>query len=110
VSLLGDLVLLLPPTEPARSATAVYAWVEPDERGFTVAGAGHCPPILVNGQGAVFVETSLSAPVGLVAWGVAPGFLFTAERGDTLLFYTVGLARRCGPTQHAGQANLRRAA
>ncbi|MFE4976479.1 PP2C family protein-serine/threonine phosphatase [Kitasatospora sp. NPDC056651] len=110
VSVLGDLELLLKTTEPARTATAVYAWVEPEERRITLAGAGHCPPVLVGRHGAEFVETSLSAPLGMLTCWEAPGVEFTAERGDTLLLYTEGLARRCGPTLHAGQANLRRAA
>ncbi|MFD5463023.1 PP2C family protein-serine/threonine phosphatase [Kitasatospora sp. NPDC127059] len=110
VSVLGDLELLLKTTEPTRTATAVYAWVDPQERRITLAGAGHCPPVLVGRQGAEFVETSLSAPLGMLACWEAPGVEFTAERGDTLLLYTEGLARRCGPTLHAGQANLRRAA
>ncbi|MGW3038604.1 PP2C family protein-serine/threonine phosphatase [Kitasatospora sp. NPDC001159] len=110
VSVLGDLELLLKTTEPTRTATAVYAWVEPEDRRITLAGAGHCPPILVSRRGAEFVETSLSAPLGMLTCWEAPGVEFTAERGDTLLLYTEGLARRCGPTLHAGQANLRRAA
>ncbi|WP_344342653.1 PP2C family protein-serine/threonine phosphatase, partial [Kitasatospora putterlickiae] len=110
VSVLGDLELLLKTTEPARTATAVYAWVEPEGRRITLAGAGHCPPVLVTRYGAEFVETSLSAPLGVLSCWEAPGVEFTAERGDTLVLYTEGLARRFGPTLHAGQANLRRVA
>ncbi|MGW4894973.1 PP2C family protein-serine/threonine phosphatase [Kitasatospora sp. NPDC004240] len=110
VSVLGDLELLLKTTEPTRTATAVYAWVEPEDRRITLAGAGHCPPVLVGRHGAEFVETSLSAPLGVLACWEAPGVELTAERGDTLLLYTEGLARRCGPTLHSGQSSLRRAA
>ncbi|MDH6576313.1 PP2C family protein-serine/threonine phosphatase [Kitasatospora sp. MAP5-34] len=110
VSVLGDLELLLKTTEPTRSATAVYAWVEPDERRITLAGAGHCPPVLVTRYGANFVETSLSAPLGMLSCWEAPGVELAAERGDLLLLYTEGLARRFGPTLHAGQTALRRAA
>ncbi|GJF29121.1 hypothetical protein KNE206_18210 [Kitasatospora sp. NE20-6] len=110
VSVLGDLELLLKTTEPARTATAVYGWVEPAERRITLAGAGHCPPILVNRDGASFVETSLSAPLGVLSCWEAPGVELTAEPGDLLVLYTEGLARRCGPTLHAGQSALRRAA
>jgi serine phosphatase RsbU (regulator of sigma subunit) len=110
VSVLGDLELLLKTTEPARSATAVYAWVEPDERRITLAGAGHCPPVLVTRYGANFVETSLSAPLGMLSCWEAPGVELDAERGDVLVLYTEGLARRFGPTLHAGQSALRRAA
>ncbi|WP_371498172.1 serine/threonine-protein phosphatase [Kitasatospora sp. NBC_00374] len=110
VSVLGDLELLLKTTEPARSATAVYACVRPDERRIALAGAGHCPPVLVGRHGAEFVETSLSAPLGMLSCWEAPGVELTAERGDVLVLYTEGVARRCGPTLHAGQAALRRAA
>ncbi|WP_344447080.1 PP2C family protein-serine/threonine phosphatase, partial [Kitasatospora nipponensis] len=110
VSVLGDLELLLKTTEPARTATAAYAWIEPGERRITLAGAGHCPPILVTRYGANFVETSLSAPLGMLSCWEAPGVELSAERGDLLLLYTEGLARRAGGTLHAGQARLRRAA
>ncbi|GAA1088257.1 PP2C family protein-serine/threonine phosphatase [Kitasatospora arboriphila] len=110
VSVLGDLELLLKTTEPARTATAVYAWVQPAERRVTLAGAGHCPPILVTRDEARFVETSLSAPLGVLSCWEAPGVELAADRGDLLLLYTEGLARRCGPSLHAGQAALRRAA
>ena len=109
VSVLGDLELLLRTTEPARSATAAYAWVEPGERRVTLAGAGHCPPVLVTRHGANFVETSLSAPLGMLSCWEAPGVELDVERGDLLVLYTEGLARRFGPTPHAGQAALRRA-
>ncbi|MFD9128468.1 PP2C family protein-serine/threonine phosphatase [Kitasatospora sp. NPDC059571] len=110
VSVLGDLELLLKTTEPARTATAVYGWVQPAERRVALAGAGHCPPILVGRGGAEFVETSLSAPLGVLSCWEAPGVELTADRGDLLLLYTEGLARHCGPTLHAGQTALRRAA
>lgn len=110
VSVLGDLELLLKTTEPTRSATAVYACVSPQDRQITLAGAGHCPPILLTRYGANFVETSLSAPLGMLSCWEAPGVELTVERGDLLLLYTEGLARRFGPTLHAGQAALRRAA
>jgi serine phosphatase RsbU (regulator of sigma subunit) len=110
VSVLGDLELLLKTTEPTRSATAVYACVSAEDRQIVLAGAGHCPPILLTGYGANFVETSLSAPLGMLSCWEAPGVELTAERGDVLLLYTEGLARCLGPTLHAGQAALRRAA
>ncbi|GAA2823957.1 PP2C family protein-serine/threonine phosphatase [Kitasatospora paracochleata] len=110
VSVLGDLELLLKTTEPTRSATAVYACVSPEDRQVSLAGAGHCPPVLVNRYGADFVETSLSAPLGMLSCWEAPGVDFTAEPGDVLVLYTEGLARCLGPTLHAGQAALRRAA
>nr|WNW38824.1 PP2C family protein-serine/threonine phosphatase [Streptomyces sp. Li-HN-5-13] len=110
VSVLGDLELLLKTTEPTRSATAVYACVDPAERRIALAGAANCPPVLLTRYGANFVETSLSAPLGMLSCWEAPGVELTAEPGDVLVLYTEGLARRFAPALHAGQSALRRAA
>ena len=110
VSVLGDLELLLKTTEPARTATALYAYLDPRTRQLSIAGAGQCPPLLVTSFGASFVETSLSAPLGMLSCWEAPGVELRADRGDLLLLYTEGLARRCGTSLHAGQAKLRSAA
>ncbi|MBF9070824.1 PP2C family protein-serine/threonine phosphatase [Streptacidiphilus fuscans] len=111
VAVLGDLELLLKSTEPARTATALYAFVEPSARRLSLAGAGQCPPLLVTSFGASFVETSLSAPLGMLSCWEAPGVELRADRGDVLLLYTDGLARRCGEESlHAGQTRLRAAA
>ncbi len=110
VAVLGDLELLLKATEPARTATALYAYLDPATRRLSLAGAGHCPPLLVGSFGASFVETSLSAPLGMLSCWEAPSVELRADRGDLLLLYTEGLARRCGPSLHAGQLRLRSAA
>ncbi|MEY9965580.1 GAF domain-containing protein [Streptacidiphilus sp. MAP12-16] len=110
VSVLGDLELLLKTTEPARTATALYAYLDPRSRQLSLAGAGQCPPLLVTSFGASFVETSLSAPLGMLSCWEAPGVELRADRGDLLLLYTEGLARRCGDSLHTGQARLRSAA
>ncbi|MFC1417929.1 PP2C family protein-serine/threonine phosphatase [Streptacidiphilus cavernicola] len=110
VAVLGDLELLLKATEPARTATALYVYLDPRSRQLSLAGAGQCPPLLVTSFGASFVETSLSAPLGMLSCWEAPGVELRADRGDLLLLYTEGLARRCGNSLHAGQAKLRSAA
>jgi GAF domain-containing protein len=110
VAVLGDLELLLKTTEPARTATALYVYLDPRSRQLSMAGAGQCPPLLVTSFGASFVETSLSAPLGMLSCWEAPGVELRADRGDLLLLYTEGLARRCGNSLHAGQAKLRSAA
>ncbi|MHA6761734.1 PP2C family protein-serine/threonine phosphatase [Streptacidiphilus sp. PAMC 29251] len=110
VAVLGDLELLLKATEPARTATALYVYLDPRSRQLSLAGAGQCPPLLVTSFGASFVETTLSAPLGMLSCWEAPGVELRADRGDLLLLYTEGLARRCGKSLHAGQARLRSAA
>lgn len=102
VAVLSDLELLLRLTEPARSATALFAYCEPALRKITLAGAGHCPPLLVGERRTEFVETSVSAPLGMLACWEAPSVELEAEPGETVLLYTDGLLRRTGdPTDRA---------
>ncbi|GLP70600.1 hypothetical protein TUSST3_72200 [Streptomyces sp. TUS-ST3] len=102
VAVLSDLELLLRLTEPARSATALFAYCEPALRKITLAGAGHCPPLLIGERRTEFVETSVSAPLGMLACWEAPSVELTAEPGETVLLYTDGLLHRTGdPTDRA---------
>ncbi|MFF7949258.1 PP2C family protein-serine/threonine phosphatase [Streptomyces griseorubiginosus] len=102
VAVLSDLELLLRLTEPARSATALFAYCEPRLRKLTLAGAGHCPPLLIGERRTEFVETSVSAPLGMLACWEAPSVELSAEPGETVLLYTDGLLHRTGdPTDRA---------
>ncbi|WKX10661.2 PP2C family protein-serine/threonine phosphatase [Streptomyces sp. NL15-2K] len=102
VAVLSDLELLLRLTEPARSATALFAYCEPALRKITLAGAGHTPPLLIGERRTEFVETSVSAPLGMLACWEAPSVELQAEPGETVLLYTDGLLHRTGdPTDRA---------
>jgi serine phosphatase RsbU (regulator of sigma subunit) len=102
VAVLSDLELLLRLTEPARSATALFAYCEPSLRKITLAGAGHSPPLLIGERRTEFVETSVSAPLGMLACWEAPSVELQAEPGETVLLYTDGLLHRTGdPTDRA---------
>ncbi|MEV1085332.1 PP2C family protein-serine/threonine phosphatase [Streptomyces sp. NPDC050211] len=102
VAVLSDLELLLRLTEPARSATALFAYCEPALRKITLAGAGHTPPLLIGERRTEFVETSVSAPLGMLACWEAPSVELEAEAGETVLLYTDGLLHRTGdPTDRA---------
>jgi hypothetical protein len=96
VAVLSDLELLLRLTEPTRSATALFAYVEPETRKLLLAGAGHCPPLIVSERRAEYIETSLSAPLGMLSCWEAPSVELEAEPGETLLLYTDGLLHRTG--------------
>ncbi|MER6062045.1 PP2C family protein-serine/threonine phosphatase [Streptomyces sp. NPDC001792] len=116
VAVLSDLELLLRLTEPARSATALFAYCEPALRKVTLAGAGHSPPLLIGERRTEFAETSVSAPLGMLACWEAPSVEFQAEAGETVLLYTDGLLHRTGdPTDrafarlHAAAASVPRA-
>ncbi|MFJ8536674.1 PP2C family protein-serine/threonine phosphatase [Streptomyces sp. NPDC093591] len=102
VAVLSDLELLLRLTEPARCATALFAYCEPALRKITLAGAGHTPPLLIGDRRTEFVETSVSAPLGMLACWEAPSVELTVEAGETVLLYTDGLLHRTGdPTDRA---------
>ncbi|GAB2733590.1 PP2C family protein-serine/threonine phosphatase [Streptomyces bullii] len=102
VAVLSDLELLLRLTEPARSATALFGYCEPAARKITLAGAGHSPPLLIGARRTEFVETSVSAPLGMLACWEAPSVEIHAEPGETILLYTDGLLHRTGdPTDRA---------
>ncbi|MFI8995682.1 PP2C family protein-serine/threonine phosphatase [Streptomyces sp. NPDC053542] len=105
VAVLSDLEVLLRLTEPARSATALFAFAEPpvaDPLGgppahkIVLAGAGHCPPLIIGEHRTEFVETSLSAPLGVLTCWEAPSVELAPLPGETLLLYSDGLLHRTG--------------
>jgi serine phosphatase RsbU (regulator of sigma subunit) len=118
VAVLSDLELLLRLTEPARSATALFVHCEPAGVAragaggipIVLAGAGHCPPLIIGSRRTEFVETSLSAPLGMLSCWEAPSVEFEAAPGETLLLYSDGLLHRTGEPMDRAFARLHRAA
>jgi serine phosphatase RsbU (regulator of sigma subunit) len=110
VAVLSDLELLLRLTEPARSATALFAYCEPAQRKIILAGAGHSPPLVIGERRTEYVETSLSAPLGMLACWEAPSVEFRPEPGETVLLYTDGLLHRTGDPMDQAFARLHAAA
>lgn len=110
VAVLSDLELLLRLTEPARSATALFAYCEPALRKIVLAGAGHTPPLVIGERRTEFVETSLSAPLGMLACWEAPSVEFQTAPGETVLLYTDGLLHRTGDPMDRAFARLHAAA
>ncbi|WP_120722364.1 PP2C family protein-serine/threonine phosphatase [Streptomyces hundungensis] len=110
VAVLSDLELLLRLTEPARSATALFAYCEPARRSIVLAGAGHAPPLIIGDRRTEFVETSLSAPLGMLACWEAPSVEIAPEPGETVLLYTDGLLHRTGDPMDRAFARLHAAA
>ncbi|MEU7291774.1 PP2C family protein-serine/threonine phosphatase [Streptomyces exfoliatus] len=110
VAVLSDLELLLRLTEPARSATALFAYAEPAQRRIVLAGAGHAPPLIIGEHRTEFVETSLSAPLGMLSCWEAPSVELSPAPGETVLLYTDGLLRRTGDAMDRAFARLHAAA
>ncbi|MFF5930491.1 PP2C family protein-serine/threonine phosphatase [Streptomyces hydrogenans] len=110
VAVLSDLELLLRLTEPARSATALFAHAETARRRIVLAGAGHTPPLLIGERRTEYVETSLSAPLGMLSCWEAPSVELEVAAGETVLLYTDGLLRRTGDPIDRAFARLHAAA
>lgn len=110
VAVLSDLELLLRLTEPARTATALFAYAEPASRKIVLAGAGHAPPLVVGERRTEFVETTLSAPLGMLSCWEAPSVELSPAPGETVLLYTDGLLRRTGDPMDRAFARLHAAA
>ncbi|WP_078854356.1 PP2C family protein-serine/threonine phosphatase [Streptomyces sp. NRRL F-5135] len=110
VAVLSDLELLLRLTEPARSATALFAYAEPGQSKIVLAGAGHAPPLVVGERRAEFVETTLSAPLGMLTCWEAPSVELWPAAGETVLLYTDGLLRCTGDSTDRAFGRLREAA
>ncbi|MGW5673903.1 PP2C family protein-serine/threonine phosphatase [Streptomyces sp. NPDC003860] len=110
VAVLSDLELLLRLTEPARTATALFAYAEPAAGRVLLAGAGHTPPLVVGDRRTEFVETSLSAPLGMLSCWEAPSIEVCPQPGETVLLYTDGLLRRGGDPMDRAFARLHAAA
>ncbi|MGA5560022.1 PP2C family protein-serine/threonine phosphatase [Streptomyces platensis] len=130
VAVLSDLELLLRLTEPARSATALFAFTEPPPgapggppvppmpggipdpfaRKIVLAGAGHCPPLILGDLRTEYVETSLSAPLGMLACWEAPSVEIEPAGGETLLLYSDGLLHRTGEPMDRAFTRLHAAA
>ena len=119
VAVLSDLELLMRLTEPARSATALFAYSagpagqpagRQESRLLTLAGAGHCPPLVVGDRRCEYVETSLSAPLNMLSCWEAPSMEVHARPGETLLLYTDGLLHRTGEPADRALTRLHAAA
>ncbi|WP_307826656.1 PP2C family protein-serine/threonine phosphatase [Streptomyces pactum] len=110
VAVLSDLELLLRLTEPARTATALFAYCEPELRRVVLAGAGHCPPLIIGEHRTEYVETSLSAPLGMLSCWEAPSVSIEPAPGETLLLYSDGLLHRAGDPMDRSFARLHAAA
>jgi hypothetical protein len=110
VAVLADLELLLTLTEPARTATALFGYAEPAARRIVLAGAGHAPPLVLGDTRCEYVETSVSAPLGMLTCWEAPSAELRAAPGETVLLYTDGLLRRTGDPMDRAFARLHAAA
>lgn len=96
VAVLSDLELLLRLTDPSRSATALFAHCDPAAGRLALAGAGHAPPLILGERRVEFVESTLSAPLGMLSCWEAPSVEIRPEPGEAVILYSDGLLRCTG--------------
>ena len=97
---------------PGAMATLVCARVDPETGTVTLARAGHPPPIMVSGEGAVeLLEGGLAPPLGVVPAIGGEETDVDLPTGATIYFYTDGLVERRRESLDQGllrlQASLR---
>jgi hypothetical protein len=91
-------------------ATAVCATASPPFTSFTVASAGHLPPVMVapGGSGAL-VELPVGPPLGMPTHRPRSSRQLSVPSGTAVVFYTDGLVERSGEPIDAGLGRLCRA-
>jgi GAF domain-containing protein/anti-sigma regulatory factor (Ser/Thr protein kinase) len=86
---------LLRTLERREMATLVYMVLDTHELTYSLASAGHPPPLVLGRDGAVdLIEEGRAPPLGAVADTTYAETSGTLETGSTLLLYTDGLVER----------------
>ena len=87
--------------------TMIYAVLNPAERTLTFANAGHLRPLLVDKQGARFLDSERGLPLGLGLGGFSDTQVQLSP-GSQLVFYSDGITEAEGPdAQEYGAERLR---
>jgi len=87
--------------------TLIYAVLDPAKRTLKFASAGHLPPLLVNSDGARFLQSELGMPLGLTRGEFSDTQIQLGE-GSRLLFYSDGITEAAGPSdEEYGPERLR---
>jgi sigma-B regulation protein RsbU (phosphoserine phosphatase) len=80
---------------PGRFVTLIYAVLDPAQRTLTFASAGHLPPLLLDSEGARFLQTELGMPLGLTRGGFSDTRVSLRE-GARLVLYSDGITEASG--------------
>ncbi|HEU0025346.1 MAG TPA: SpoIIE family protein phosphatase [Thermoleophilaceae bacterium] len=108
----GDVVerlsALLRQLEPGRNATLLYLLLDPQEGSLQIAGAGHPPPLVIEGDGTCsYLELPGSVPLGAVRYASYEEVDARLEPGSTIVLYTDGWVERPGEPLDVGLERLR---
>jgi len=78
-----------------RFVTLIFAVLDPADRSLTFASAGHLPPLLVDNDGALFLQSELGMPLGL-ACGQFSDSTVQLREGSRLVLYSDGITEAAG--------------
>jgi sigma-B regulation protein RsbU (phosphoserine phosphatase) len=98
--------LLVEDFPAGKFVTLVYAVLDPATRVVTFANAGHLHPLLINGDGAQFLDTERGMPLGLRC-GDYSETTVSLSPGSRLVFYSDGITEAVnGDEQEYGLERL----
>lgn len=92
-----------------RFATVLYATVDVDRQRLTLASAGHFAPLLVDENGARFVDVPISPPVGVPSGDRPASQTIGVGNRATVIAFTDGLVERRDEIIDLGMNRLRSA-
>jgi GAF domain-containing protein len=104
--LMGDLSALAGDVDPERFATVTYAQLDTARSSLRWSLAGHPPPLLVDADGARYLELASGPPLGLFT-GRYPEVETTLAAGDLVVLFTDGVVERRGEALDVGLERLR---
>jgi sigma-B regulation protein RsbU (phosphoserine phosphatase) len=80
---------------PGRFVTLILAVLDPADRSLKFASAGHLPPLLVDSDGARFLQTELGMPLGLARGDFSDTEVKLSE-GSRVVLYSDGITEAAG--------------
>lgn len=87
--------LMLEDFPSGRFVTLIFAVLDPANRTLRFASAGHLPPILIDADGARYLEDELGMPLGLSRGGFSDTEI-ELRPGAKLAFYSDGITEASG--------------
>jgi serine phosphatase RsbU (regulator of sigma subunit) len=106
-TVLSKLARLLSIPRDGHFATVLCGLLDVSAGRMTLANAGHPEPLLITGDQATFVATSIGVPVGVGGGAQYSEVEFAFPRGSTLLLYTDGAIERRGEDLDVGRKRLK---
>ena len=103
LSKLGDLV---DRASDGYFATVLCGQIDVGRHTLTVACAGHFAPLVIDGEGARYMDLEVGPPIGVLPRAVPPETTITVLPGTSVLAFTDGLVEHRGESLDVGLARL----